>query len=170
MKKFQFLAALLLGCTQAPSAPVAAPPSPHRALEALDTRKALPLLPMMANHQKQNMREHLVAVQEIVAALASDDFAAVEKAAARIGFSEQMGMMCNHLGAGGPGFTEQALAFHHQADRIGDAARAKDKTQVQAELGKTLELCTGCHATWKQEIVDDAEWQKRTATAPPAPH
>jgi DNA-binding MarR family transcriptional regulator len=40
------------------------------ALDRMDTRAPVPLLPMMANHQKQNMRDHLVAVQEIVAALA----------------------------------------------------------------------------------------------------
>jgi hypothetical protein len=45
----------------------------------MDQRAALPLLPMMANHQKQNMRDHLLAVQQIVAALASDDFVQVAR-------------------------------------------------------------------------------------------
>jgi hypothetical protein len=65
----------------------------------MDSRKPVPLLPMMANHQKQNMREHLVAVQQIVAALAIDDYSAIEQAAGRIGFSEQMGQMCTQMGA-----------------------------------------------------------------------
>ena len=34
----------------------------HASLEEMDTRVAVPLLPMMANHQKQNMRDHLLAV------------------------------------------------------------------------------------------------------------
>ncbi len=37
-----------------------------------------------------------------------------------------MGAMCTHMGAGAPGFTEQALHFHHTADKIGDAARKHD--------------------------------------------
>ena len=73
----------------------------------MDTRTPVPLLPMMADHQKRNMRDHLLAVQEIVAALAADNFAAVERSAGRIGYSEQMGQMCVHMGAGAPGFTER---------------------------------------------------------------
>ena len=145
--------------------PVAA--SPHDALDKMDTRVPVPLLPMMANHQKQNMRDHLLAVQEIVLALATDDFAAIEKAAGRIGFSDREAAMCNHMGAGAPAFIEQALAFHHQADRIGEAARARDRVKVATELGATLQACTSCHATWKQQIVDEATWTRLTGGAPP---
>jgi len=123
-------------------------------LDRLDRRKPLPLLPMMANHQKENMREHLVVVQEVVAAAAIRDFAKVAQAAQRIGYSESMGQMCEHMGAGAPGFTEQALAFHHSADRIVDAARREDGAAVLGALGETLATCTGCHAAYKQKLVD----------------
>jgi hypothetical protein len=69
-------------------------------LDKLDQRRQVPLLPMMAHHQKQNMRDHLLAVQEILEGLGKEDFAAVEKASLRIGSSEQMERMCNHMGAG----------------------------------------------------------------------
>lgn len=140
---------------------------PREALDRMDTRTPVPLLPMMANHQKQNMREHLVAVQEIVAALAIDDFAAVERAVERIGFSEQMGQMCTHMGAGAPGFTEKALGFHHTADRIATAAREQDQARVLTELSATLLTCTSCHAEWKQHVVDEPTWQRLTASAAP---
>jgi hypothetical protein len=136
-------------------------------LDRMDTRAPVPLLPMMASHQKQNMRDHLVAVQEIVAALATDDFAGVESAARRIGFSEQMGQMCTHMGAGAPGFTEQALNFHHTADRISAAARDRDRARVLTELGATLQTCTSCHAAWKQQVVDEPTWTRLTSSAPP---
>ena len=171
------LAALLASCSsKSPAAPAASPapsavgPSASASLDALDTRTPLPLLPMTAQHQKQNMRDHLVAVQEIVTALASDDFAGVERAAGRIGFSDEEAQMCGHMGAGGPGFTEQALAFHHQADKIAAAARDKDRTRVATELGATLKACTACHAIWKQQVVDAATWQRLTAGAPPMQH
>lgn len=147
-----------------------APLSTLSTLSALDKRKPLPLLPMMANHQKANMRDHLVAVQEITSALAKDDYAAAEQAAQRLGFSEQMGQMCTHMGAGAPGFTEQALAFHHTADRIAASARHKDRAQALVDLGATLQACTGCHAAWKQEIVDEATWQRLAAGPAPASH
>jgi hypothetical protein len=115
---------------------------------------------MMANHQKQNMRDHLVVMQEIVAALVTDDYPAIEHAANRIGFSEQMGQMCTHMGAGAAGFTEQALAFHHTADGIVAAARARNRPGVLTSLSMTLQACTSCHAAWKQQIVDETTWQK----------
>lgn len=122
-------------------------------LDRLDRRAPVPLLAMMANHQKQNMREHLVAVQEIVAAAAASDFSAVESAARRIGYSEQMGRMCNHMGAAAPGFSERALAFHHTADTIASAARQRDLPGVLRALGETLSSCTSCHAAFKQQVV-----------------
>ena len=147
------------------SAPI---PSAEATLAAMDSRTPVPLLPIMANHQKQNMREHLVAVQEITAGIAADDFAAIEHAASRLGFSEQMGAMCMHMGAGAPGFTERALAFHHTADGIGDAAKRHDLKLVIAKLNETLSACTSCHATYKQRVVDEATWASLTKQPAPA--
>lgn len=165
----------LCACSrETPPSPATAQPVPSptptagEALDRLDTRVPVPLLPMMANHQKQNMRDHLVAVQEIVAALATDDFPGIERAAGRIGFSETMGAMCTHMGAGAPGFSEAAVNFHHTADRIGAAARDSDRARVLAELGATLQTCTSCHATWRQQVVDEATWTRLTSSTPPA--
>jgi hypothetical protein len=133
----------------------------------MDTRVAVPLLPMMANHQKENMRDHLVSVQSIVSAIGAGDYEGAARAAAALGYSEQMGQMCNHMGAGAPGFTEQALAFHHTADKIGAAARKRDMPGVVSALGETLATCTGCHATFKQKVVDEATWASLTGRTSP---
>lgn len=133
----------------------AKPPNAMEALDRLDQRRPLPLLPMMAHHQKANMRDHLVAVRDVVAATANRDFAQVVEAAKRIGYSEAMGRMCEHMGAAAPGFSEQALAFHHSADRIAEAAKSEDSAAVLAALGETLSRCTGCHAAYKQQLVDE---------------
>jgi hypothetical protein len=122
---------------------------------------------MMAHHQKQNMRDHLVAVQEITAALGAKDFDAVRVAAGRIGFSEQMGHMCEHMGAGAAGFTALSLKFHHTADTIGEAAKKGDAEGVLKALGSTLAICTSCHQTFKQRVVDQAEWSDLTKKTPP---
>lgn len=137
------------------------------ALDRLDVRRPLPLVAMMAHHQKQNMRDHLVAVQEVVSAIARNDFPTAEKAAGRLGYSATMGQMCTHMGAGTPGFTEAALRFHHDADKIGEAARQRDAALVLTALGQTLSHCTGCHETYKQHVVTDAEWSE--AAGRPAP-
>ena len=158
-------------------APAAAAPAPtgassaampaQAAYDLLDQRTPIPLLPMMANRQKANMRDHLVAVQEIMAALAKDDLAAVATAAGKMGFSDQMGQMCQHMGMAAPGFTDQALGFHRQADKVAVAARAGDKAAVVTELNTTLTTCTGCHARWKQQVVDEATWTRLTGSPSP---
>jgi hypothetical protein len=168
----QWLPGLLLvcccACSRAETASLDAAnsrsqPSPTDVLDGLDNRTALPLLPMMANHQKQSMRDHLVAVQEIVGALAKSDFAAVKTAAQRLGFSDQMGRMCTHMGSGAPGFSAQAIAFHRTADRIATAAENRDTVAVMRELDVTLQSCTACHAAWKQHVVSDARWNELSA-------
>jgi len=117
----------------------------------------------MAAHQKQNMREHLAAIQAIVGAIGRDDMDGVTKAAARLGYSEAMGQMCEHIGAAAPGFTSMALAFHRTADTIGDAARRGDRTGVLSALDRTLQTCVGCHASYRQDIVDEETWKRLTA-------
>ncbi len=130
-----------------------------------DTRQPLPLLAMMAAHQKQNMRDHLAAVQAIVAALARDDMDGVAKAVSRIGHSEAMGRMCEHMGAAAPGFTPMALHFHRTADTIAESARRGDRAGVLSALDRTLQTCVGCHAAYRQEIVDEETWNRLTTPA-----
>jgi hypothetical protein len=175
--KFACAAGLLgASCKQAPEQANAAVEPPtrgggaHAELDRLDTRTPVPLLPMMANHQRQNMRDHLVAVQQILRASSRGDFVEVEKAASRIGYSEQMGRMCQHMGAAAPGFTEQALAFHRTADTIAAAANAKDADAVLHALDATLQACTHCHAAFRQQVVDEATWTKLTAEPPATDH
>lgn len=139
-------------------------------LDRLDGRVAVPLVPRMAEHQKRNMRDHLLAVQQIVLAAAAGDFAAIEDAARRMGSSDGMTAMCTHMGAGAPGFTEQALAFHAAADVVAEAARREDVSAVLRELGATLHKCTGCHATFRQSVVDDEVFTRLTAQQVPGGH
>ena len=136
---------------------------PASADDTIEERRPLPLLQMMADHQKQMMRDHLAAVQEIVTALSLDDFDAVQHAAVRLGYSDEVGKVCNHMGAASPAFTRQALAFHHTADDIVAAARERNRDRILAELSTTLKACRACHAQWKQEIIDDATWNRLTS-------
>jgi cytochrome c556 len=116
------------------------------------------------------MREHLAAVQQIIASVGAQDFEAVARAGAAIGYSEQMGQMCSHMGAGAPGFMEQALQFHHTADKISHAARAHDLPGVLSALEATLAACTGCHSAFKQRVVDETTWASLVGqTAPRHP-
>ena len=134
------------------------------ALDKMDPRTPVPLQPMMAWHQKQNMQEHLVAIQRITGGLAREDWGEVSKASALIESSPQMAQMCQHMGAGAEGFTALALDFHKRADKIGEAAKARDKDAVLQATSHTLEACTGCHAAFKQQVVDANKWQEITGS------
>jgi mono/diheme cytochrome c family protein len=123
----------------------------------------------MAVHQRENMRDHLAAVQEIIAAISTEDFAGVERSATRIGYSEQMGQMCSHMGAGAPGFIDLALNFHRTADTIVPAAKARDTAAILKALSATMQTCVGCHAIYRQRIVDEATWKAITGRPAPTP-
>lgn len=164
------LALALAACASAPE-PQPAAPFPANAwvdAAALDKRTPIPLTPMMAEHQKGMMRDHLAAVQEIVAGLSTEDWPAVEGAAGRLGSSPQSTMMCEHMGAGAPGFTGRGLTFHATADGISAAATEKDKGAVLTALGKTLAACTACHEGYRQEILSETEYTASSGTAPPS--
>lgn len=155
----------------APAPPAPAPASAVDALGKLDHRAAVPLTPMMAWHQKQNMMDHLAAIQEVTDALAKEDWEGVARASKRIETSPQMEQMCKHMGAGTPGFTPDALDFHRRADAIAKAARAHDAKATLSATSNTLRACTNCHAKYRQEVVDESTWQVRTGqTEAPAPH
>jgi hypothetical protein len=151
----------------APAAAAPSAPSPAEVAAHLDTRMAVPLSAKVALEQKEEMRAHLVAVQAIIAAAARNDFPAVAAAAKKIGYSEEEVQMCAQMGAGAPGFTQVAISFHRAADTIADAAKKKDRAAVLAALDATLNRCVGCHAAFKQQIVDDATWARLTAATPP---
>jgi hypothetical protein len=161
------------GCGKAPPAgssktgEAGATPPAHAAqlVDPLDKRTPLPLLPHMAAHQRENMRDHLAAIQWIVAAVAAGDFAGVERSAARIGYSEQMGQMCEHMGAGAPGFNNLALNFHHTADTIVTAAKTRDSASTLKAISATLQTCVACHAVYRQHVVDEATWKTLTQPA-----
>ena len=128
------------------------------ALARMDPRTPVPLQPMMAWHQKQNMMQHLVAIQQVSEALSIENWAAVEKAAKSIGYSDSMATMCRHMGAGAKGFTDLALTFHRRADTIAEAARKRDTKAVLKATAHTLKACTTCHATYRQDVVDAPTW------------
>lgn len=144
---------------QQTSAPTSGDCGPTEDLARLDPRVPVPLQPTMAWHQKQNMIEHLVAVQGIVEGLAEKDWTLIIEAASLIESSPRMAQMCQHMGAGADGFTQAALDFHRRADAIGIAARGHDGAAVLRATSNTLQACTGCHAAYRQELVSAAKWQ-----------
>jgi cytochrome c556 len=151
-----FCASLIAALLTASQAMAATDPSTE--LNQLDKRVPVPLLPHMAVHQKQNMREHLESVQGIIDGLQKKDFKAIEASASKMGFTPEMGQMCQRMGAGAEGFSEKAITFHKTADQIAVFARKKDQKGVLNTLHQTLAQCTSCHSTYRQQVVDEATY------------
>jgi cytochrome c556 len=158
MKKLVF-SILLVIVTPCFAAESKTPSDPMTELNQMDKRTPVPLIPHMANHQKQNMREHLESVQEIIAGLMKTDYKAVETAASKMGLTPEMQQMCQRMGAGAAGFSEKAIQFHKSADQIAAFARKKDQKGVLNSLNRTLTQCTSCHATYRQQVVDEATYE-----------
>jgi hypothetical protein len=137
---------ILAACTRSDPPRTSAPSS--------DPRTPLPLTEKMALHQKAAMRDHLAVVQEITNALATDDFAAIETSAGRIAWSSSQATMCEHLGQGAAGFASVGENFHRTASTIVESARRRDRVAVTRAVAATVATCVGCHATYRQEIVD----------------
>lgn len=153
---------LLMGCRSVPQETMPASCPMQAGKSAKDQRLPVPLPPHMAAHQLTQMRDHLAAIQEVMTAATKGDFTAVERSASRIGSSDQMSRMCGHMGAGAPGFTEMALGFHRTADSITQAARERDTPAVYRAVAATLQTCVACHSAYRQQIVDEAAWNRIT--------
>jgi len=128
-------------------------PMDHQAMHQhmmLDGRTSLNLAPQMKQHQLQNMRSHVAAVQAIVGYLADGNFdAAAEVAHGKLGLTDEMKMMCEHM-SDNTEFTKLGLAFHQSADQLGDTLKTKDMKKSLQALQTTMNYCVQCHATFRQ--------------------
>lgn len=95
------------------------------------------------------MREHLKAVNEIVGALAANDFELVSQTAhKKLGLTDEMRNMCSMFG--NQEFEKIGLEFHTKADELGDIAKTKDLNKTLLALDTMLKRCNQCHSMFKQ--------------------
>lgn len=116
----------------------------------MDERTSLNLAPQMAQHQLQNMRSHVVAVQTIIGLLASKDFdQAADVAHNQLGLTEEMRKMCTTM-SDNKDFNKLGLAFHQSADQLGETLKTKDMKKSLEALHTTMNYCVQCHSTFRQ--------------------
>jgi hypothetical protein len=97
------------------------------------------------------MREHLEALQAIVAALAIEDY---EKAAAvaheDLGFPKHHQAMQREQGAPfPPKYQELAMAHHRMAEELAQIIPSKDMKKILPHLDRTMKACVACHQAYK---------------------
>jgi len=116
---------------------------------ANDDRISLNLPAGMKQHQLENMRSHLEAVQSIIGLLAKGNY---DKASGiahnKLGLTPEMKKMCNMFE--NSDFKAMGLAFHKQADELGDVLKTGDMKRSLIALHATMNSCVQCHATFRQ--------------------
>jgi len=100
---------------------------------------------------KLTMREHLEALQAIVAGLGRQDFAQAAKVAhEELGFPKHHQAMEREAGAAfPPKYHELAMAHHQEAESLAEVIPSKDLKTILPQLEKTIGACVACHRAYK---------------------
>ena len=115
-----------------------------------DKRTPLKVPPMMKDHMRSNMRDHLAAVNETVKLIGAGNFEAASRVINdRLGTNETMTKMCGMFG--NDSYREMGLAMHASADVLSSEIKSKDITKIMKALSGTLEKCVACHDTFRLE-------------------
>jgi hypothetical protein len=125
------------------------------ALAAPDTRVAVELPPPMRAHMLANMRDHLTALHEIQAALASDEAGrAAGIAERRIGMSSLESHGAGHMAPYMPKpMQDIGTAMHRAASRFArvaeEAGVRRDLRPALQALSEVTQQCVACHAGYR---------------------
>ncbi len=116
-----------------------------------DTRIALGLDPAAREDLKQTMREHLQALQAIVAALAQENY---EKASAvaheELGFPKHHQVIQRERGTTFPKkYQELAIAHHQAAEDLAKVIPTRETKPILQQLDQTMKACVDCHQAYK---------------------
>lgn len=118
---------------------------------AADARAPVDLPPMMQQHMLANMRDHLEALDTILAELGAGRYdAAAATAEQRLGMSSLDAHGARHL-AGHMPAAMQALgtAMHRAASRFARTAQEGDLAAATRALGEVSAACVACHRAYR---------------------
>lgn len=114
-----------------------------------DKRTSLGIGEPMKSNQLAMMRDHLAAVNEIVALIAAGSFDKASNIAhQRLGLTPEMQKMCRMFG--NADFQNMGIAFHKSADHLGDVLKSRDTKASLNALHDTMNYCIACHQAFRQ--------------------
>jgi hypothetical protein len=120
-----------------------------------DNREEVAFPPEMRAHTLTNMRDHLLALQEIQNALANEEYdRAGDIAEQRLGMTALIAHGSYERAEFMPkGMRDVGSAMHRNASRFAvaakDAGATGDVKPALAALGATIGQCVACHATYR---------------------
>ncbi|MGA7593683.1 MAG: hypothetical protein WCA64_00670 [Gallionella sp.] len=116
-----------------------------------DTRIRVDFPAMMKTHMLRSMRDHLLAVHDIQAALAKGKLdQAGEIAESRLGMSSLDSHEAAHMAPFMPqGMQAIGTEMHHAASRFAMTASEGDLASSLAALSRVTEQCVTCHMAYR---------------------
>ena len=147
--------AALAACAFTLSAVAQGPRHMMKDVAAVDARQLVKLPEAMRLHTISSMRDHLLALQEINAALSKDEFdKAASIAEQRLGMSSLQRHGANHIAPFMPAAMQDIGTQMHRA-ASGFAVEAQngsvsgDVRPALAALGSVMQQCVACHAAYR---------------------
>jgi hypothetical protein len=125
------------------------------AAHAADARQLVKMPAPMQEHMLANMRDHLVAMGEVQAALGKGDFdRAADIAEQRIGVSSLLAHDASHMAPYMPkGMQDIGTTMHRTASRFArttqEAAVTNDMPRALGALAEITQQCAACHAGYR---------------------
>lgn len=116
-----------------------------------DTRQLVQLPEMMQHHMLSNMRNHLMAINEILLNMANDEFdEAAEIAESRLGMSSLRAHGASHMAKFMPeGMRNSGEAMHRAASRFALKAEEGEALPAYKALSEVTSACVACHTTYR---------------------
>jgi hypothetical protein len=116
-----------------------------------DTRELVALPDMMQSHMLTNMRDHLAALNEILASMAGGDGdTAAQIAETRLGMSSLATHGASHMAPFMPErMREIGTGMHHAASRFALRAQEGETGPAFAALSEVTAACVACHSAYR---------------------
>ena len=116
-----------------------------------DTRQLVEFPDVMRTHMLGNMRDHLVAINEILTYLATDELEkAADVAESRLGFSSFESHGASHIAKFMPeDMAATGTAMHRAASQFARVAQEGEVLPAYKKLKDITAACTACHAAYR---------------------
>lgn len=121
------------------------------AIAADDTRVYVEMPPMMQQHMLANMRDHLAAINEIIAFASRGQWdKAGEVSEQRLGLSSLDDHGAHHMGRVMPkGMAQTGMSMHRAATAFALKAEEGDSEAAWKALADVTSACVACHAGYR---------------------
>ncbi|TCK17664.1 cytochrome c' [Thiogranum longum] len=116
-----------------------------------DPRRLVELPEMMQQHMMSNMRDHLVAINEILINLANEQpDQAAEIAESQLGMSSLESHGASHMARLMPeGMRQAGTSMHRAASRFSLKAQEGDLLSTYKALSEVTSACVACHTGYR---------------------